>query len=84
MRLLWRRYSAFIVLVGMALVFNVMHAHGEWLVEQYPQHQVPWLAEWYRGTFENLESELHQIWVAAAVFQFFRWKGTPESKPVEE
>ncbi len=82
MRLLWIRYSAFIVLVTLALLFNVMHAHGEWLVEQYPQHQVPWLAEWYRGTFENLQSEVWQVWLAAAVWAGLRWKGTPESKEV--
>ncbi len=78
-----RQYSAAIILVTVALVFNVLHIHGEWLVEQYPHTQVQWYAEAYRAVFENMQSEVWQIFIAAYVFKHYFWKGTPESKEVE-
>jgi hypothetical protein len=43
-------------------------------------HNVPPWAESTNGIAENIQSEVVQIWIAALVFKYLRWPGSPESK----
>jgi hypothetical protein len=39
----------------------------------------PW-AESTSGAAENIQSEVIQVWLAALVFKYLRWPGSPESE----
>ncbi len=73
---MWRRYSAAFVLVGIALLFNVLHYLGEVVWQAQPNTSLYWLTT----TAENMQSEAYQVLLAGWVFKRFFWKGTPESK----
>lgn len=85
-----KRYSAALVLTGLWLGFWALHAWFSWrhgVVEAREHGQVFdagqfWL-KWLEGTFENNQSEMLQVMVAAWVFKHFFWQGSPESKEVE-
>jgi hypothetical protein len=49
------------------------------LAEKSPHNPPTWL-EATNEILENLQSEVVQIWVAALVFKYLRWPGSPESK----
>lgn len=61
----------------MAMFWYVVTVY--WL-DSYPVHsQPPWL-EATSGAAENIQSEIIQVWLAALVFKWTRWPGSPESK----
>lgn len=49
-------------------------------VDSYPEHSVPPWLEASSGVAENIQSEVIQVWLAALVFKYLRWQGSPESK----
>lgn len=50
-----------------------------WLATEPPHNPPTWL-EATNGILENLQSEVVQIWIAALIFKYLRWPGSPESK----
>jgi hypothetical protein len=62
-----------------ALTLSLYVASEFWLSEKPPHNPPPWL-EATNGILENIQSEVVQIWVAALVFKYLRWPGSPESK----
>jgi hypothetical protein len=49
-------------------------------VDTYPEHSVPPWLEASSGIAENIQSEVIQVWLAALLFKYLRWPGSPESK----
>jgi hypothetical protein len=80
---LWA-FSAAIFLFGLWVILLVGHYGFTYWVDTYPPHHAPTTVEWMEAVLENLQSEVWQVWLAALVFKWFRWYGTPESKPLEE
>lgn len=62
-----------------ALTLSLYVASEYWLAEEPPHNPPTWL-EATNGILENLQSEVVQIWVAALIFKYLRWPGSPESK----
>lgn len=50
-----------------------------WLAQKSPHNPPTWL-EATNGVLENIQSEVIQIWLAALVFKYLRWPGSPESE----
>lgn len=50
-----------------------------WLAQKSPHNPPTWL-ETTNGVLENIQSEVIQIWLAALVFKYLRWPGSPESE----
>lgn len=49
-------------------------------VSSFPAHRAPDWLESSNGISENNQSEIFQIWLAAVVFKWLKWPGSPESK----
>lgn len=62
-----------------ALTLSFYVASEYWLSEESAHNPPTWL-EATNGILENLQSEIVQIWLAALIFKYLRWPGTPESK----
>jgi hypothetical protein len=62
-----------------ALTLSLYVASEFWLAEEPPHNPPTWL-DATNGILENLQSEVIQIWIAALVFKYLRWPGSPESK----
>ncbi len=52
----------------------------EFMLSEESPHNPPTAIEATNEIFENLQSEVVQVWVAALVFKYLRWPGSPESK----
>jgi hypothetical protein len=61
----------------------------EYWLDQYPQtiergarafSQPPTWLDASNGIAENQQSEVFQVWLAALVFKYLKWPGTPESQ----
>jgi hypothetical protein len=54
----------------------------EYLIERSYQHEdsVPLWLDSSNGISENIQSEVIQIWIAALIFKYLRWPGSPESQ----
>lgn len=73
---MWRRYSAAVILVVIALLFNITHFVTEVVLKAEPNTVLYWV----NTTAENLQSEAWQVALAAWVFKHFRWQGSPEAE----
>jgi len=62
-----------------ALTLSFYVASEYWLAQEPPHNPPTWL-EATNGILENIQSEVVQIWVAALIFKYLRWPGSPESK----
>jgi len=63
-----RRWGVVYFLAALALVLNLIHMYFEYAVSTYgSEEDVPWQVEWMRGTWENLQSEVWQIFLACIV-----------------
>lgn len=54
----------------------------EFIIEQNYRHEdnVPLWLDSSNGIAENNQSEIFQVWLAALVFKYLRWPGSPESE----
>lgn len=57
--------------VGTECLIDINYAHED---------SVPVWLDSSNGIAENNQSEIFQVWLAALVFKWLRWPGTPESK----
>jgi hypothetical protein len=62
-----------------ALTLALYVASEYWLAQKSPHNPPTWL-EATNGVLENIQSEVIQIWLAAVVFKYLRWPGSPESE----
>jgi len=83
-------YSAAYLLVALWLIFWVLHgvfayhlAFQEAIEHQQAFEYRQFWIEFAKDTFENNQSEMLQIIVAAWVFKHLLWTGSPESKDTE-
>jgi len=69
--------SALFVLWCITLAWYVVTEYwlGDYTVNRHPD----WL-ESSNGIAENIQSEVFQVWLAALVFKYLRWPGSPESE----
>jgi hypothetical protein len=67
-------YGAVLVLLWLWLTFWIFQFLFQVGIEGESMHA------FMASSFENLQSEMFQILVAAWVFKHFLWKGSPESK----
>lgn len=85
-----KKYGAAYVLIALWLTFWGLHAYFAYRHALYdatthmePFNERQFWVEWAKDTFENNQSEMLQVMVAAWVFKHFLWTGTPESKDTE-
>jgi hypothetical protein len=57
-----------------------LYVASEYLLAQKSPHNPPTWLEATNGVLENIQSEVIQIWLAALVFKYLRWPGSPESE----
>jgi hypothetical protein len=65
--------------VALALTLALYVESEYWLAQKSPHNPPTWL-EATNGVLENIQSEVIQIWLAALVFKYLRWPGSPESE----
>lgn len=71
--------TALFILWVLCLSFYIgteFYMDAEW---KNPHNIPPW-AESTNGAAENIQSEVIQVWLAALVFKYLRWPGSPESE----
>lgn len=85
-----KHYTAPIVLAVLWLGFWAGHAWFSYrhALHDSSTHMQPFEAgefwvEWAKDSFENNQSEMLQVLVAAWVFKHFLWEGSPESKDTQ-
>jgi len=62
-----------------ALTLSLYVASEYWLAQESAHNPPTWL-DATNGILENIQSEVIQIWIAALIFKYLRWPGSPESK----
>jgi heme exporter protein D len=80
----WRDYGLGIVYGLLFLVTLGLHALFVWWASLYSQEKLPWLIDWLRGFFENVQSENYQIGLFIVLSAYLTYKKSPQSKDGDE
>src|SRR3954467_8753156 len=77
-RVAWIGRAAWALWWLWALTLSLYVASEYWLAGESAHNPPTWL-EATNGVLENIQSEVVQIWIAAFIFKYLRWPGSPES-----